>query len=137
MVCKWREVMPAFWVGHVVDTPTLRFTMSNEIRRFYRPPWRLYWIAGKLLVLRLLSDGQNCFLRAELRVLTSFNRRLNQSNVPQTPLREEVESEYLCQRDGGIPMAESDKTRQDFDAIDTDGDGYITASPGCSSGTRD
>ena len=25
-------------------------------------------------------------------------------------------------------MAESDKTRQDFDAIDTDGDGYITAS---------
>ena len=25
-------------------------------------------------------------------------------------------------------MAASDKTRQDFDAIDTDGDGYITAS---------
>ena len=28
----------------------------------------------------------------------------------------------------GYPMSASDKTRQDFDEIDVDGDGYITAS---------
>ncbi len=28
----------------------------------------------------------------------------------------------------GYPMSASDKTRQDFDEIDADGDGYITAS---------